>query len=66
MKKLRAKNTNKNISQKGDFTRRRFIKTTSFAAGTMAIISSPLFAKTFSNSDPIAQTKYGKISGVKQ
>lgn len=68
MKKLIIKNVdaNKNVFEKDIFTRRKFIKTTGLAFGTMATISSPLFAKTFSEGDPVAQTKYGKISGVKQ
>jgi para-nitrobenzyl esterase len=50
----------------GILTRRKFLKTAGIAAGTMATISSPLFANAFTENDPIAQTKYGKISGKKQ
>jgi para-nitrobenzyl esterase len=67
MKKTTTGNVNPtgDVSNNGILTRRKFLKTTGIAAGTMAAISSPLFAKAFIESDPIAQTKYGKISGIK-
>ena len=58
--------TKKSNGKAHQLERRKFIKSAAYVAGTAAIISNPFISKAFGDTDPVAQTKYGKIKGLKQ